>query len=102
MNQQAVAIISGGPIEGFTGGWAKFPFSGQRTHYWVDRDADYRAVMDVRSDMNIYESLCDVAGYTTERAPALHEGNWPRCKHCNKYRRMVNASVVTNIDGMFP
>ena len=61
---------SGERIDGFRKGWAKAMFNGEKAHYFKRHDLERCA-----------ESCCGVispVGY-------LHgEGNWPRCKRCER------------------
>lgn len=77
-----VARMSGGPIKHFAGAWAKFPFVGSRAHYWRETTKKLVAIADVPKSHRIFIAECGVWGKTTERAPALEMGNWPKCKRC--------------------
>lgn len=79
------AKFSGGPIEGFTGGWAKLCFIGEKPHYWQENtDRVRKHVPGMSADMRTYISLCGVSGYSTPKAPPLGAGNYPVCKRCLK------------------
>lgn len=71
-----------GPID-LKRGWAKFPFCGERVHYWRPARSDVPLIhrgQRVRS----WTALCGYEGYTTDSIPALDEGSCPRCKTCQK------------------
>lgn len=90
MKEIPMGIMSDGPIEGFTSGWAKFPFVGNRGHYWRDYDAAWKATYpDHPAENKVFETLCGLVGQSTPRAMALGMGNWPRCKHCNRMAKML-------------
>lgn len=79
------AKFSGGPIEGFTGGWAKLCFSPEKPHYWRDiTDRVRDLVPEMAADMRAYEALCGATGYSALKAPAFGVGNYPVCKRCMK------------------
>lgn len=70
---------SGGPIEGFSGGWALLPFSGERCHLWE--------VVHNTAAGGIFRSRCGVKGSVTYQVPALAPGDMPRCRNCERGRR---------------
>ena len=80
----ASAVISGGPIQDFTIGWALrggFNFS-NKAHY-------YRAGRVVASlNPTTFEMKAIAAcGVHAELNLMLGAGNFPRCKHCQKIER---------------
>ena len=75
-------LISGGPIAHFAGAWAKFPFVGSRAHYWHETTGYWNTQMLLPEGLRAFDAACGVLGTTTEQAPALEMGNWPKCKRC--------------------
>ena len=74
---------STGPIANFRGGWARMLGTGERTHYW----RAHRATPDVLCRFGrgrAWVSLCHVIGVTTDKAGAFGQGNFERCKHCQR------------------
>lgn len=76
------------PIEEFRQGWALMPFRGERAHHWTRIEWMGRTTLapDGKSEdpRYGYRSLCGLVVTTTHRAPPLDDGNWPRCKRCQK------------------
>lgn len=79
----ARAKVSGGPIQGFAGGWAKIPFRGSLGHFW-------RALPATSIHKNIdgrvlWIAACGLQGTTVPgRLSALQIGDWDHCKRCAK------------------
>lgn len=97
-NQGRCAMVSDAP---FTGGWAVFPFQGEKAHHWKDVDGKhldkYRAEMEQQrfhTNVHFYKSACGRHGYTRDEARAmpLMTPNWPKCKHC---QRQLNKHMET-------
>jgi hypothetical protein len=80
--------MTGGPIERLKAGWAKFAFSGRRVHFWTEDTTTMPPTIN-EGRVRFYTALCGVLGVTNGKVPALHEGNWPRCKRCE--RKMADA-----------
>lgn len=82
--------FSGGPIDDFTGGWARIPFVGMKGHYWNDQTDTIRALIakdggePPAADARLFVSLCNVFGRTDSRVPPLHVGTIGLCKRCQK------------------
>jgi len=77
---------SGGVIENFTGGWAILCFVGrnERSHYWRKMKLSVAGII-TRNGLTVpYESLCHAEGAVSDRTPALHRGDFPRCKTCQR------------------
>ena len=84
-------IISGGPIEGFAGGLAKIPFSGEKVHFWHDVTPNSMPIIGKWGRGYFWESACGrVEAITHDGVKALAPGNWPVCKLCQK--RMTQSS----------
>lgn len=67
--------LSGGPIEGFTHGWARIPFTrGDRGHYWRATPPGV-----VR-----HYSNCGLAVELRPGVTPLGVGTGPLCRHCMK------------------
>ncbi|WP_333676808.1 hypothetical protein [Dyella sp.] len=85
-----VAMFSGGPIENFTGGWAKLCFVGEKPHYWRDDTEALKKQLtpdlleSLPADVRFYRSLCGVFGTSADKTPPLGAGNFPPCKRCMK------------------
>ena len=82
-------MMTEGPIENFTGGWAAFPFVGHRGHYWRDGGSEWVGLATDPQYAHMYKSLCGLAGQTTRQVPALGIGSFPRCLHCNKLAKLI-------------
>ena len=79
----ARAIISGGPILDFTGGWAKLAFFGRLGHHW--KPTPGVTVITEREDgRRMWHSACGGMQFTTDRTPAIRIGTWGHCKRCAK------------------
>lgn len=80
--------LSAGPIEGFAGGWAIFPFRGDRAHFWspvAGEDLPASAPRIVRGGRaDWFFALCrpNRACGVSDRIPALGPGSFPACKNC--------------------
>lgn len=85
------AIISGGPIASFAGGLAKLPFTGNCAHYWYETSSYWRSQMLLPEGLRTFDALCGARGTTTEKAPALERGNWPKCKRCEAALQRIAA-----------
>ena len=73
---------SDGPIAGFRAGWAIVPFVGSLGHYWrPSRVAD--GIVNGKR-VQLWRSLCQIDGGTTQQAGALSLGNFARCKNCQR------------------
>lgn len=81
--------IAFGPIQGFRGGWAKFPFVGQRAHYWEEVHPQ-TPLIHKGERVRVFDAACGVEGFTAKGMPALNEGSCPRCKNCE--RRLGNQA----------
>lgn len=68
-------FFSGGPIEGFTEGWAvataaRVPH--ERAHFWELQSYPY------------YRARCGVRVLQIETLPMLAPGSFPRCMRCSR------------------
>lgn len=77
---------SGTEITDFTGGWAILCFVGRdsKAHYWRKMKLPVAGIIGSSGVIVPYESLCHANGVVTERAPAFHRGDFPRCKVCQR------------------
>lgn len=78
-------MISGGPIQHLTKGWAVIPFVGKRAHWWIE---DTETMADTAPEgpapVRYYQAACKVLAVTNAKIPALDPGDIPRCKRCQR------------------
>ncbi len=72
------ATISGGPVDDFTGGWAIFPFFGEKAHHWTHDDTAKQ------EGGKVYNSSCGISVGARTKTPALHRGGFLKCKLCER------------------
>lgn len=77
-------MMSGGPINPFTKGWAIIPFSGEKPHFWIEDKETMPPKIGKHGRVRYYTSLCGVVGVTNSAVNALAPGDFPKCKRCSK------------------
>ena len=78
-------IMSGSPIDGFSGGVAVIPFAGEKAHYWVEVSDEAPPMIGKRGRYRFWDSACGkITGMTNDAVHALERGNFPVCKICQK------------------